>query len=94
MTELKENEVVEGPLGTEAATGWLHNPVLCDKKYGGNIRLTLDMRPMAAAVKTAHFSIPTAEELCHEFKGSKKCLVLDKYHSFCQLMMDEATQRF
>ena len=93
LSELKEAGVIEGPLGTDSATGWIHNPVICDKKYGGKIRLTLDTRPMADAVKTAHFPIPTPEELRHEFKDSDRFSVLDMNHAFFQFPMDEDTQK-
>ena len=93
IDDLKENKVIEGPLGTEGATGWIHNPVISDKKYSDKIRLTLDTRPMADAVKTAHFPIPTPEELRHDFKDSDRFSILDLNHAFFQFPMDEETQK-
>ena len=92
LEELIKEGVVEGPLDYKSATGWIHNPVISDKKYGGRIRLNLDTRPMAKAVKTSHFPIPTPQELRHEFAGSDRFSVLDMNHAFHQFMMDEETQ--
>ena len=82
LSDLKEVDVVDGPLGTDSATGWFHNPVLCEKKNTDDIRLTLDTRPMADAVKTAHFPIPTLEELRHDFKDSNRFSILDMNQCF------------
>ena len=59
LDDLKSKGVVSGPLDHKSATGWIHNPVIAEKKYNNKIRLTLDTRPMAKAVRTAKFPIPT-----------------------------------
>ena len=82
IAELKAAGVVEGPLDTDSAIGWIHNPVIADKRDGKSIRLTLDTRPMADAVKTSHFPIPTPQELRHQFAGSDRFSKLDMNHSF------------
>ena len=46
IEELKVQGVVEGPLDSDCARGWIHNPCIQDKKDGRSIRLTLDTRPM------------------------------------------------
>ena len=93
LDQLKENGVVSGPLGSEWARGWIHNPVITDKRDGKDIRLTLDTRTMADAVKTSHFPIPTSQELRHNFSGSDRFSKLDMNHSFFQFPMDEETQK-
>ena len=62
LDDLESKGVVLGPLDHKSATGWIHNPVTADKKYSNKIRLTLDTHPMAKAVKTAKFPIPTPTE--------------------------------
>ena len=89
---MKEQGVVEGPLDSECARGWIHNPCIQDKKDGHSIRLTLDTRPMADAVKTSHFPIPTPQELRHEFAGLDRFSKLDMNHSFFQFPLDEETK--
>ena len=78
LDELLEADVIEGPLGSEHATGWVSNVVITAKKYdasGGKeedkskIRVNLDMRQMEQAVKMVHFPIPTCDQLRHEFEG-------------------------
>ena len=58
----------------KSATGWIHNPVIADKKYDNKIRLTLDTRPMAKAVKTAKFPILSPTELRSKLRGSDRAL--------------------
>ena len=66
---LKEG-VIEGPLGTEEATeGWVHNVVITAKGWDSSkIRMNLDTKQMADAVKNVHFPIPTPEQLRHQGK--------------------------
>ena len=55
LDDLKSKNVVSGPLDHKSATGWIHNPVIADKRYDNKIRLTLDTRPMPKAVKRRNF---------------------------------------
>ena len=77
------------PLDHKSSTGWIHNPVIADKKYNNKIRLTLDTCPMAKAVKTAKFLIPTLTELRNKLRGSDRFSALDMTDSFFQFEMDE-----
>ena len=82
--------VIDGPLGPEHATGWVHNVVLSGKRWDPNqIRLNLDMRPMNGAVVKNQFSIPTPEQLRHNFRGSDWFLVMDMNDSCHQFPLDE-----
>ena len=87
---LKEG-VIEGPLGSEEASkGWVHNVVITLKGWDSTkIRMNLDTRPMAEAVKTVHFPIPTPEQLRHQFAGSDKFSVIDLNHAFHQFPICE-----
>ena len=80
-------------MDTDSAIGWIHNPIIADKRDGKSIRLTFDTRPMADAVKTSHFPIPTPQELRHQFAGSDRFSKLDMNHSFFQFPMDEETKK-
>ena len=57
------------------------------------MRLTLDTKPMAVAVKTAHLPIPTQEELRHDFDDSDRYSVLDMNHAFFQFPTDKETSQ-
>ena len=52
----------------------------------------LDMRPMAEAVKTSQFPIPTLNKLRHNFLGADRFSKLDMTHSFHQFDMDEESK--
>ena len=77
LDDLESKGVVLGPLDHKSATGWIHNPVIADKKYSNKIRLTLDTRPMAKAVKTAKFPIPMLTELRNKLRGSDRFSALN-----------------
>ena len=93
LDDLKSKGVVSGPLDHKSTTGWIHNPVIADKKYSNKIRLTLDNCPMAKAVKTAKFPIPTPTELRNKLRGSDRFSALDMRDSFFQFVMDEESSK-
>ena len=93
IAELKAAGVVSGPLPSECATGWICNPVIRSKKWSDKkIRVTLDTRPMAEAVKPTSFPIPTPMELRHEFNKSDRYSQLDMNHSFHQFEMSDPSK--
>ena len=47
---------------------------------------------MADVVKTVHFTIPTSDQLRHQFRGSDCFSVLDLNHVFHQLELDESSK--
>ena len=60
LDELVKGDVIDGPLGSEFATGWVSNMVIEAKKWDPTrIRLTLDTRLMGDSIKQTHFPIPT-----------------------------------
>ena len=98
LSELLDGDVIEGPLGSEHATGWVSNVVITAKKYTpgdrqSGIRITLDARCMQDAVKMVHFPIPTVEQLHHQLQGSDRFSVVDMTHSFHQLKIDEESRK-
>ena len=98
LDELLDADVIEGPLGSEHATGWVSNIVITAKKYTpdnklSDIRMTLDTRSMQGAVKMVHFPIPTVEQLRHQLQGSDRFSVVDMTHSFHQLEIDEESRK-
>ena len=77
--------VIEGPLGAEHATGWVHNVVISAKRWDKRkIRLNLDTRPMKNAIKKNGFYIPTVEQIRHHFSGSDRFTTLDLNFAFHQ----------
>ena len=68
IDELAKAGVIEGPLESKDATGWVCNPVITHKKWSDTkIRMNLDLRSMKNVVKTTHFPMPTSSELRHNF---------------------------
>ena len=85
--------VLEGPLGPEHGTGWLHNIVITGKKWDPNkIRVTLDTRALNKVLEKGEFPIPSAEQLRHNFAGSDRFSTIDCNHAFFQFELDDETQ--
>ena len=64
LDELLSNDVIEGPLGSEHATGWISNIVITGKGWDPNaIRVNLDTMLMTENVLATHFPIPTPDQL-------------------------------
>ena len=100
MSKLKENldkfvdeDVIEGPLGPEHGTGWLHNLVITTKKWDpSKIRVTLDTRALNKVLEKGEYPIPTAEQLRHSFADSDRFSSIDCNHAFFQFALDEESQ--
>ena len=93
LRELKKEGVISRPLGPEEARGKTRNPVITGKKWDKEkIRVNWAIRTMKDAMKTSKFSIPTAPELWHTFKGSDQYLVLYINHVFHQFSMTQASK--
>ena len=91
-TFVKEG-VVEGPLGASHATGWVHNVVMCGKKWDPKaVRLNLDTRTIKKHMVEAHYPIPTVEQVRHSLAGSDRFSSLDCNHAFYQFPIDKETQ--
>ena len=93
VKELVAGGVVDGPLDSKDATGWISNPVITAKKWSEKkIRLNLDMRHMKDIVQTTHFPMPTSSQLRHNLAGSDKFTTLDMNHSYHQFPLDEESK--
>ena len=93
IEELQKEGVVSEPLDTKSAKGWISNVVITHKNWDDKkIRVNLDTRPMAAAVKTSHYPIPTPQELRHNFRGSDRFSIVDLNHAFHQFELDEQSK--
>ena len=93
LDEFVREGVLEGPLESEHARGWVHNVVLTKKKWDERaIRLNLDTRAMEKYADVTHFPIPTPEQLRHQLKGSDRFSTLDLNHAFHQLKLAEKSK--
>ena len=94
IQELSSAGVVEGPLESKDATGWVCNPVITHKKWSDTkIRMNLDLRSMKNAVKTTHFPMPTSAQLRHNFSGSDRFTSLDMNHAYHQFGLDQESKQ-
>jgi hypothetical protein len=94
LQELLDGDVIEGPLGSEHATGWVSNVVIMGKSWDKDrIRMNLDTRLMVDSVKQTHFPIPTSEQLRHKFQGSDRFSSLDMNHAFHQLPIGKESRK-
>ena len=89
-----EEDVLEGPLGPEHGTGWLHNIVIATKKWDpSKIRITLDTRELNKVLQKGEYPIPTVEQLRQNFGKSYRFSSIDCNHTFYQFELDEETQK-
>ena len=103
LEELKEEDVIEGPLQEEEEGSWIANLVITDKRWDGEgekaagervqVRANLDCRPLNKHVYQTHEPIPTPEELRHNLKGSNRFSILDMNHSFHQFVLEEEARK-
>jgi len=66
LEELKQHDVIEGPLDSTVGHNWISNVVITEKKDHKKIRMTVDMRHANMAIKPTHFPVPTVQELRHK----------------------------
>ena len=94
INELSKAGVIEGPLESKDATGWVCNPVITHKKWSDTkIRMNLELRSMKNVVRTTHFPMPTFTELRHNFAGSDRFTSLDMNHAYHQFGLDEESKQ-
>ena len=103
LEELKQEDVIEGPLQEEEEGSWISNLVITDKRWDGEeekavgervqVRANLDCRPLNKHVYQTHEPIPTPEELRHSLKGSNRFSILDMNHSFHQFVLEEEARK-
>ena len=85
--------VIEGTLGADKTTGWVHNVVLTGKKWDSKaIRLNLDTRMMKKVEVLAQYIIPTLEQLRHRLLWSNRYSIVDLNDAFHQFPLDESKE--
>ena len=88
IEELRNAEVISGPLKSELVTGWIHNVVISLKSWTNKkIRVNLNTRPMKDAVITSYFPTSMLQKLRHNFANFDSFLVIDPNHVFHQFRM-------
>ena len=93
LDQFVEEGIIEGPLGADEATGWVHNVVLSGKKWSPDeIRLNLDTRLMKKWVEPSVYPIPTVEHLRHELIDSDRFSKLDLTNAFHQFELDDESK--
>ena len=91
LTELQDNDVIEGPLqGTLEEGTYVSNIVITAKKWSKEeIRVNLDLRHVNDDIVQSYHPIPTPEDLRHEFRNSDTFSSLDANHMFFQWELEE-----
>jgi len=70
LEELKQHDVIKGPLDSTVGHNWILNVAITEKKDNKKIRMTVDMRHANMAIRPTHFPMPTVQELHHKLNGS------------------------
>ena len=93
LDEFLEAGVIEGPLESEQARGWVHNIVLIKKRRDDKEkRLNINTRAMEKFADVPHFPIPTSKQRRHKFLGSDCYSTLDMNHVFHQLELTDSSK--
>ena len=83
LKELKENDLIEGPLPPRECKGWLTNMVITKKKWDENeVRINIDTKRMNNQLVPTKIPIPSPEELRHTLKGSDRFSAVDAHDSY------------
>ena len=73
LKEMKEHDLIEGPLPARECKGWLSNMVVTKKKWDSEeVRINIDTKRMNSALVPTKIPIPTPEQLRHKMAGSEK----------------------
>ena len=109
LQELKESDVIEGPLEQEEPGTWISNLVITGKKWDQEakgrpdalasgervqIRGNLDLRPLNKVVYKTNEPIPTPESLRHKLVGSNRFSTMDMTHCFHQFVIEEEARKY
>jgi len=68
------------------------SPLVVATKQDGDVRVCVDLRPANEAIVRERHSMPTVEDLLHDFNGSIVFSKLDLKWSFHQVILDEASR--
>eukprot|EP00112_Aurelia_sp_Birch-Aquarium-sp1_P016784 Seg383.5 transcript_id=Seg383.5/GoldUCD/mRNA.D3Y31 product="putative protein K02A2.6" protein_id=Seg383.5/GoldUCD/D3Y31 len=86
LKELKENDVIEGPLDSTVPHDWVSNVIVTEKKTSGKIRMNVDMGHADIAIQETHLPVPTVRYLRHKLNGATTFSKLDVRHAFHQMV--------
>ena len=92
LAELKENDIIEGPLDPTEQIDWISNIVVTEKKNSGKIRMNIDLRHVNVAIKESHIPVPTVHTLRHKLNGASVFTKLDLRHSFHHLLFGDESR--
>ena len=87
LKELRDNDVIEGPLDSTVPHDWVSNVIITEKKSTGKIRMNVDMRHANIAIRETHFPVPTVRDLRHKLNGATTFSKLDLRHAFHQMVL-------
>ena len=82
LKELKDNDVIEGPLDSTVPHDWVSSVIITEKKSTGKIHMNVDMRHANIAIRETHFPVPTVRDLRHKLNGATTFSKLDLRHAF------------
>ena len=91
LKELRDNDIIEGPLDPSVNLDWI-SKVVITKKPSGQIRMNLDMRHANLAIKESHIPVPTVHSLRHKLNGANVFTKLDMRHSFHQMPLGQKSK--
>ena len=93
IQDLLKYDLIEGPLPANRVKGWVHNPVITDKKWSKEeIRLNIETKLMNEWVEPTKYPIPTPVELWHKFLGSDRFTTLDARDAFYMFLLTKKSQ--
>ena len=93
LKELKDHDLIEGPLPTSECTGWVTNMVVTKKRWNEDeVRINIDTKRMNEHLVPTKVPIPTPEQLRHKFHGSDRFTAVDCRDSYFHFLLDPESQ--
>ena len=93
LKELKDHDLIEGPLPTSECTGWITNMVVTKKRWNEDeVRINIDTKRMNEHLVPTKVPIPTPEQLRHKFHGSDHFTAVDCRDSYFHFLLDPESQ--
>ena len=93
LKELKDHDLIEGPLPTSECTGWITNMVVTKKRWDEDkVRINIDTNSMNAHLVSTKVPIPTPEQLRHKLEVSDHFTAIDCRDSYFHFLLDPESQ--
>ena len=93
LQELKEHDLIEGPLPISECKGWVTNMVITKKKWDSDeVRINIDTKRMNDQLVPTKIPIPTPEQLRHKMEGSDRFTAVDCRDSYFHFLLDPESQ--